>query len=433
LAATSGVIVVNDGVPVDLSRVVVPMTFPVLGSVTWRDTFLSCRGTNCDRKHLGQDLIGPRMTPLVAAFDGKVTYLQRGTYPAKTNYVSVRSLDGQWTVNYIHINNDTPGTDDGLGTTRYGFLPGLKIGQYVARGQFLGWMGDSGDAETSVPHLHFELRKGDAWSGTAYNAKPSLDAAIRPASLVRAAVHTPGTLVEVGTGAVYRILADGRKVVVPTAYLPLSGKTRTDAIQITAGELSSYPLAGVEPIPTGLVVRGSSGALFAVVNGRRFPVGAGWLTGVGIKPAAVPTLPDSEVARTALAPNGSPAPGWFREGALIREWFGPTYRISGARLRLATPAYLRASGVPTGQIGTVPRGMLTIRRIIPVGPPLPIPDGNLVRVSVTGTRYVTWGGTSHWAEDRTFLDQYGWSSVRYVSMSATELAQTTPAGTSVYP
>src|SRR5262249_51428540 len=71
---------------------------------------------------------------------------------------------------YIHINNDTPGTDDGLGSEEYAFAPGLQTGDHVTAGQHIAYVGDSGNAENVGPHCHFELYGPDGW----INPTPSL-------------------------------------------------------------------------------------------------------------------------------------------------------------------------------------------------------------------------------------------------------------------
>ena len=57
-------------------RVVVALTFPVVGPTSFTDTFLACR-SGCTRKHMGQDLMGLKMSPVVAACDGTVASLKR--------------------------------------------------------------------------------------------------------------------------------------------------------------------------------------------------------------------------------------------------------------------------------------------------------------------------------------------------------------------
>lgn len=121
------------------------------------------------RKHKGADIAAPKMTPVYAVSDGTVFWIldqQGGDCCA----VGLRHPDG-WMSYYIHLNNDTFGTDDGLG---YGIAPGITKGTQVAAGQLIGWIGDSGNAETTVPHVHFELRTP---ANEAIDAIPSLGGA----------------------------------------------------------------------------------------------------------------------------------------------------------------------------------------------------------------------------------------------------------------
>lgn len=152
---------------------VVPLVYPVAGKNYVQDWFLASRGGG-SRRHHGQDIMSPKMTPLVACFDG-VIYLGRGG--RKGHYTMSIRGDNGWTANYYHVNNDTPGTDDGNGGDQYAFAPGLESGQRVTAGQFIGYVGDSGNAESTAPHLHFEL--WDRVTGGVINAYPSLMAANR--------------------------------------------------------------------------------------------------------------------------------------------------------------------------------------------------------------------------------------------------------------
>ena len=47
----------------------------------------------------------------------------------------------------MHLNNDTPGTDNGRATRDQAFAPGIVIGATVTAGQVIGYVGDSGNAE----------------------------------------------------------------------------------------------------------------------------------------------------------------------------------------------------------------------------------------------------------------------------------------------
>ncbi|OGZ07287.1 MAG: hypothetical protein A3D65_02205 [Candidatus Lloydbacteria bacterium RIFCSPHIGHO2_02_FULL_50_13] len=135
--------------------VVRPMVFPVNGEYVFRDDFHEPRGGGT-RLHLGNDVIAAKMVPLVAVVDGLVSYVSR---PQDTwGYeISLQDSEG-YTYGYLHINNDTPGTDDGMGGEANAFVPGVHRGATVSRGQLIGWVGDSGNAENTVPHLHFEIR-----------------------------------------------------------------------------------------------------------------------------------------------------------------------------------------------------------------------------------------------------------------------------------
>ena len=144
------------------------MYFPVVGENHYSDTYGAPRSGG--RSHHGVDIMADKMTPVVAVADGTVGWMhddQGGNCCA----MSLRHDDG-WESWYIHLNNDTPGTDDGQG---WGFAPGVESGSHVFAGQLIGWVGDSGNAEWVSPHLHFELHDP---SGAVVNPTPHVDAAI---------------------------------------------------------------------------------------------------------------------------------------------------------------------------------------------------------------------------------------------------------------
>ncbi len=131
------------------------ITFPVAGKVTYTDDFGACR-EGCTRVHQGNDLLGAKLMHEVAATDGVIEFLHGANSGTEGNMLSLRGNDG-WDYWYIHINNDTPGTDDGANPGKWRFARGIAVGTHVKAGQFIAYMGDSGDAENTQPHLHFEM------------------------------------------------------------------------------------------------------------------------------------------------------------------------------------------------------------------------------------------------------------------------------------
>ena len=151
--------------------------------VYWSDTWGAPRSGG--RSHIGVDMLGPKMIPLVAVNDSVVTW---GRFDnSRGTIVRLRDAAG-WEYQYIHINNDTPGTDDGEATCLQALseklcnsLDGTSLGRgtAVTAGEVIGYLGDSGNAEWTAPHLHFEVYQPDGAGGVvAVNPTPYVDAAL---------------------------------------------------------------------------------------------------------------------------------------------------------------------------------------------------------------------------------------------------------------
>src|SRR3954463_13884465 len=129
------------------------ITFPVEGTVHYGNDWGNARSGHV---HQGDDLMGSKLQHELAAEDGVIQWVQA----AGSNMLSLKG-DSGWEYWYIHINNDTPGTDDGANPPEFILAPGIHAGSRVTAGQFISYMGDSGNAETTGPHLHFEIHKPD--------------------------------------------------------------------------------------------------------------------------------------------------------------------------------------------------------------------------------------------------------------------------------
>lgn len=148
------------------------IVFPVQGGATFTDDFGD--GRSGGRTHEGNDLKAPKMSLIVAARGGRVGFAPMDE-PSYGYMLTIQGDDG-YKYSYIHINNDTPGTDDGAGGPGYAYAPGISDGVTVTQGQHIAWVGDSGNAEGTVSHLHFEIRIAD---GSAINPYQYLNAAIK--------------------------------------------------------------------------------------------------------------------------------------------------------------------------------------------------------------------------------------------------------------
>lgn len=175
MAATLATTIASAPAPAEASDQDLPLIFPVVGEVRYSDTWGACRGSGCSRRHEGNDLMSAKMTPVVAVADGYIKMVNWSSNPNDMNpdrccTIALKHDDG-WESWYIHLNNDTPGTDDG---TQWGIAEGIVPGVRVVAGQLIGWVGDSGNAEGTAPHLHYEYHQPD---GTPINPNPYLNAA----------------------------------------------------------------------------------------------------------------------------------------------------------------------------------------------------------------------------------------------------------------
>ena len=239
--------------PDDAAADAVPeIVFPVVGPVNYTDTWGACRGVGCSRSHKGVDIFGTKLAPLVAADDGVITFIRQSGLSISGNTIIIRS-DSGWRYLYIHLNNDAPGTDDGSNPQGWIVPSRLRVGDRVEAGQVIGYLGDSGNAERTPAHVHFEVHQ------------PGVGA-INPTPFVRAA-DDAGREVSVAS---LSSTAEGRDEVAPTVlawYRALLGREPnrmelfawTDRIDIGLGTtddlIADLTMAKPRRDPAGAVVR----------------------------------------------------------------------------------------------------------------------------------------------------------------------------------
>ncbi len=165
------------------------LVFPVIGQSSYTNDFNAPRSNGL---HKATDIIANKHQKIVSASNGTIQYV---TWWEGAGYsIRILGTDG-YTYNYYHINNDTPDTDDGSNNKMNAFGPDIEPGNPVVRGQLLGYIGDSGNAESTVPHLHFEIYNGS----TAVNPYTHLNGAVR-ISAPRTYPQLPTELLPYGSG-----------------------------------------------------------------------------------------------------------------------------------------------------------------------------------------------------------------------------------------
>jgi murein DD-endopeptidase MepM/ murein hydrolase activator NlpD len=123
--------------------------FPVAGGAHYGHDYGNFRGDT--GFHQGSDLFVPEGTPLVAVQAGvlhNVGWNRLGGWR-----LWIEDINGNWFY-YAHLS---------------AFSPIAVDGAHVNAGDVVGFVGHTGDAITTPPHLHFEIHPGGKWSVPPYD------------------------------------------------------------------------------------------------------------------------------------------------------------------------------------------------------------------------------------------------------------------------
>lgn len=122
---------------------------PVQGGASFIDSWGFPRSGG--RRHKGVDMFNSRNTPLIAVVDGRVKFSSNSLGGLSTH---LYAADGT-VYYYTHLERHPTN---------------ISSGQYVNAGTVVGFLGNSGNARYTSPHLHFEIRPG----GVAVNPYPTV-------------------------------------------------------------------------------------------------------------------------------------------------------------------------------------------------------------------------------------------------------------------
>lgn len=123
------------------------------------DTFDQPRGQ--ERHHEALDIMAASGTPVRAAGDGKVAKL----FNSKPGGITLYQFDPAEKYAYYYAHLDR-------------YADGIKEGMQLKRGDLIGYVGATGNADPSAPHLHFAIfaltPEKQWWKGTPVNPYPML-------------------------------------------------------------------------------------------------------------------------------------------------------------------------------------------------------------------------------------------------------------------
>jgi murein DD-endopeptidase MepM/ murein hydrolase activator NlpD len=143
----------------DLSREDLGLPIEGLKASDVLDTFDQARPGG--RRHEAADILAPRGTPVHAVTDGVI----RRLFFSKAGGITVYEFDPAAVYCYYYAHLDH-------------YAEGLRERQRVRKGEVIGYVGTTGDADPGTPHLHFAIFQLNPdkkwWQGTPINPYPTL-------------------------------------------------------------------------------------------------------------------------------------------------------------------------------------------------------------------------------------------------------------------
>lgn len=123
------------------------------------DTFHAARDGG-RRTHRASDIMAPEGTRVVSADDGQIFKIHDNHLGGHTIYATDPTR--QFIYYYAHLRD---------------YRSGLEEGAQISRGTVLGYVGHTGNASASAPHLHFQVMEFTSprwWDGRPIDARPYL-------------------------------------------------------------------------------------------------------------------------------------------------------------------------------------------------------------------------------------------------------------------
>lgn len=243
------------------------------------------------RRHEGIDIFAPRGTPAIAASDGTISGV--GTNNLGGNVVYVSDSRRNQTLYYAHLDSQA-----------------VRQGQKVSVGDTVGFVGNTGNARTTSPHLHFGIYSSNTG---AVDPLPFVRRGTGPARQSLIAAETLGDSVRISAvRAVVRQSPNGDAPILRTlprsAPFTITGGTATwMRVELPDGVTGYVAGSVVEPVRRSL---------------RRalLPVGTDLLEAANLRSAVIETLPAGTAVDVLgvfgsyqLVRHGTAGTGWLSQ------------------------------------------------------------------------------------------------------------------------
>ena len=170
------------------------------------------------RRHEGIDIFAPKLTPAVAAADGYITGVREGGIGGKT--VWLRPEGKNYTLYYAHLDKQL-----------------VQEGQQVKKGDVVGLVGNTGNAQFTPSHLHFGVY--------------TFNGAINPLPFVNRAVKTAPAIADKKLTSQLKLtknqkMPDGNVLRASTQLIPLAVDSKGYLAEAPDGKLLQVPFSAAQ-------------------------------------------------------------------------------------------------------------------------------------------------------------------------------------------
>lgn len=183
---------------------------PIAGESEWSGgSWMPNSKTHRGRTHAAIDVYAQKGTPIVAPVAGKVLSVKKGDIGGFT--ARIRGQDGL-TYYFAHMDQ----------------MSHLKPGDTIRAGGHVGFVGNSGSARRTKPHLHFSIKKGNT--------------PVNPRTYLEGAKNSQNYFVPEG--------ADHQDLKQPTMGQNLNSMLESVSTQVAGGERQDYRELGLPDLST---------------------------------------------------------------------------------------------------------------------------------------------------------------------------------------